>query len=137
MLISDLNDLTEAVKWCDVCRGHVDGECDGCHIKFLHNEHWYRSQTYHYHPATVEGVAGTRAVQKALCVECYRADHAKAYPDLQVPDLPDRGVDPRFHAAQKMELNRERVKKLLESLTAAPEDMDLLRRVAETGLRFM
>jgi len=141
MLISDLHDLTDAVQWCDTCRGHKGDHCDDCHQAFLPSEPRYRSQTYHYHPAAIEGVAGVRSVQKELCVECYRLDHAKAYPNLAVPDLPDRGVDARFHAAQRTEANRAKLTEMIDALeksgTATPEQLELLKRTTNVGLRFM
>lgn len=143
MLISDQHqdDLSAAIEWCDVCRGYKPGHCDDCHDKFLPSEPHYRSQTFHFHPATVGGVSGTRSVQKELCVECYRKDFAKAHPGLEVPDLPNRGVDPKFHAAQRTERNREIAQGLIGRLrlqgVEPATDVDLLARIAEVGLRFM
>lgn len=103
MLVSDVNIPSEDIQWCDVCRSHVANACDDCHTPFSKGQTRYRSQTYHFHPATIGGVAGTRAVQKELCVDCYRKDYAKAYPNEPVPELPDTGVDANFHAAQVRE----------------------------------
>lgn len=135
MLISDLHDAADAVQWCNECRAHKDGHCDGCGREFLRGESWYRSQTFHYHPAAIEGKAGVRAVNKQLCVECYREDHKKAYPEAPVPDLPDRGVDPKFHAAQRTEHARQKIAAVLDTLPDS-EDKTLLRRMSELGLRF-
>ncbi|HKT90077.1 MAG TPA: hypothetical protein VJQ59_16650 [Candidatus Sulfotelmatobacter sp.] len=135
MLISDLHDMTEAMQWCEVCRVHKDGHCDACGAAFLHNERRYRSQTFHYHPAAIEGVAGTRAVQKELCIDCYRDDHAKAYPGSPVPDLPDRGVDPKFHAAMRTEKHREMINRIISELSDSPEK-ELLQKTVDVGLRF-
>ena len=78
------------VEWCDTCRSHVQGCCDGCKRPWARGERHYRSQSYHYHPAGVGGISGTRGVNKELCVDCYRLDHAAVYPALPVPPLPDR-----------------------------------------------
>lgn len=139
MLISDLHDLTEAVQWCEVCKQHETGKCDGCHVPFSAGEQIYRSQTFHYHPASIGGVAGVRSVQKELCVECYRADHALAYPNNAVPDLPDRGVDPNYHAAQRTERRRKRIGEILTKASTAallPEEASELNEIAKIGLRF-
>src|SRR5690242_645910 len=102
MLITDLEG-PEAHRWCEVCRAHEDDKCDGCKTAFLPGERRYRSQTYHYHPGGINGVHATRAIQKELCVDCYRLDFRSVYPNEPLPDLPDRGVDPKFHAARVKE----------------------------------
>ena len=79
----------EEFQWCETCRGHIDGTCDVCRRRFESGEASYRSQSFHVHPAMVGGVSGTRAIHKRLCVDCYRVDHAKTYPNQKVPDLPD------------------------------------------------
>lgn len=140
MLISDLHDLTEAMQWCDVCRTHKDGCCGNCGEPFMRTEQRYRSQSFHYHPASLGGVAGVRSVQKELCVACYRIDFANVYPEAALPDLPDRGVDPRFHAAQRREEERKRMEGVMEAVKAGQpvtaEDQQMLARFLEVGLRF-
>lgn len=80
----------QEVRWCDTCRTHEAGHCDGCGDQFRAREHRYRSQSHHFHPAGVGGQPGLYAIHKTLCVDCYRVDHARVYPGVTVPDLPDR-----------------------------------------------
>lgn len=139
MLISELHDLNDAVQWCKECKVHEDGKCDGCHNPFVAGERIYRSQSYHYHPGAVNGVSGTRAVQKELCIDCYRKDHAEVYPNQEVPDLPDRGVDANYHAAQRTERKRQRMAELISLAQAGvltPEQAAELNAVVNVGLRF-
>lgn len=75
----------QEVEWCDTCRGHKAGNCDGCGQEFEDGEHRYRSQSFHYHPASIDGVPGSYAIHKALCLECYREDFKNVYPKEEVP----------------------------------------------------
>ncbi len=75
----------QEVEWCDTCRAHKSGHCDGCEKQFEDREQQYRSQSYHFHPASIDGVPGTYAIHKALCLECYREDWKKVYPKEEIP----------------------------------------------------
>lgn len=77
------------VLWCDVCRAHKQGCCDGCGRKF-ENEAQYKSQSHHFHPIHLNGQSGSAGINKILCVDCYRLDFAAVYPNEKVPPLPDR-----------------------------------------------
>lgn len=136
MLIGDAAFPSE-YQWCEICRKHQDGHCDGCGAAFLSGERRYRSQSVHYHPASIGGKEGTRAVQKELCVECYRADHRAVYPNHPVPDLPDRGVDPKFHAAQQAERKRRAAADALKRAQAAGLDVSELSELVSLGGRFL
>lgn len=136
MLISDQtqDEFSQSVVWCNDCRNYIPNTCDDCHTPFVESEPRYRSQTFHIHPAAVGGQTGYRSVQKQLCVVCYRIDFAKAHPGLEVPDLPDRGVDPKFHAAQRTERRRVTLNSIVERLRSDPDKsrkMDGLRALAE------
>lgn len=75
----------QAVEWCDTCREHETGKCDGCKKVFDSQEHKYRSQSFHYHPTNIDGTPGTYGIHKALCLECYRVDWKKVYPKEKLP----------------------------------------------------
>jgi hypothetical protein len=83
MMIEDFK--PEEVEWCDTCRPHLQGKCDGCHTKFEVGEPGYRSQSHHFHPGSVDGVPGTYAIHKHLCLACYRKDFKHVYPKLKLP----------------------------------------------------
>jgi hypothetical protein len=109
------------IQWCDVCRKHESGKCDGCGERFQATEAHYRSQSYHFHPATIQGVSGTRAVHKTLCVNCYREDYRAVFRS-DPPPLPDRGVDPKFFAAQQLEKRKIEAVERLRALFAKDAD---------------
>ena len=77
----------ECVEWCDTCRPHKPGCCDGCHQPFA-GKRMYRGASQHYHPGAVNGVPGMRAIFGDLCRECYLQDFAKVYPKEKLPYLP-------------------------------------------------
>jgi hypothetical protein len=77
----------EGVQWCDTCRPHKSGHCDGCHQP-LAGKRVYQSASQHYHPGAVNGVAGMRAIFGDECRECYLAGFAKVYPGKPLPVLP-------------------------------------------------
>ena len=77
----------EGVQWCDTCRPHKAGECDGCHQPFA-GKRMYQAASQHYHPGGVNGVAGMRAIYGDLCRECYLVDFKKVYPQERLPNLP-------------------------------------------------
>jgi hypothetical protein len=73
------------VEWCDTCREHETGKCDGCKKAFDSQEQKYRSQSFHYHPVHIDGSPGTYGIHKTLCLECYRKDWKKVYPKEKLP----------------------------------------------------
>lgn len=83
MLIEDFK--PQEVEWCDGCRDHVSGQCDVCQRPFPAGQTQYRSQSHHFHPAHIEGIPGTFAIQKLLCLDCYRLDWQKVYPKEPIP----------------------------------------------------
>lgn len=84
------------VLWCDTCRAHLDGHCDGCHRKFEPGEMQYLSQSHHFHPIHLNLLSGSAGVNKVLCVDCYRLDFHAVYPNEIVPPLPDRPGSPEI-----------------------------------------
>ena len=75
----------EEVEWCDTCRSHKNGCCDGCGKEFKAEDAKYHSQSHHFHPGSVAGVPGTIAIHKELCLDCYRKDWKKVYPKEKLP----------------------------------------------------
>lgn len=89
----------QEVLWCDTCRGHIPGTCDGCHEPIAGG---YRSQSYHYHPMSVAGVGGTVAIHKSLCKECYWQDMKRVYPTATYPFPVEEG-EAREHTDKPVE----------------------------------
>ena len=125
------------VQWCETCASHVSGECDGCHVLFEDGETQYRSQSHHFHPKSIEGVGGTVAIHKKLCVDCYRKDFERVY-QQPAPPLPDRGMDPKFFAGQQRAKVRKRVAEVVSAAVDRPLEADearYLRELAERAIR--
>lgn len=119
----------EEVAWCETCRPHVNGHCDGCGLEFDPTDMQYQSQSFHYHPRSVAGTPGTVSVQKGLCVDCYRKDHAAVYPNHPVPPLPDRGMDPAFFALQQIAKARNAMFDIIDSGSVRPLTADEAQRL--------
>jgi hypothetical protein len=84
MLIEDFQ--PEGVQWCDICRTHQSGHCDGCQ-KPVTIQDSYRSQSHHFHPTNIDGNPGHFGINKILCRECYLKDFAAVYPNEPLPQL--------------------------------------------------
>ena len=122
------------VEWCDTCRPHVDGACDGCHTPFTATDQRYRSQSHHFHPREVAGVPGFTGIHKLLCVDCYRIDHERVTKET-APPLPNRGQDPAFWALQRIEKERAYALELLAGCTMTDEEMEYLRGLVLKAIR--
>jgi hypothetical protein len=127
MLISDLAE--EDRKACEICMHHKDGCCDGCGSEFTDGEKQYHSPKGHVHEALVNGVSGVRAVTKLFCIDCYRKDFKRVYPYAELPDLPDRGMDPNFHAAQA---RTRKASSLLATLVSSRNDAAALKDLLDS-----
>lgn len=64
--------------------------CDHCGKPFprtaIQGEGCYEScDPHHYHWCLIWGKEAWMPIMEELCLECYRIDHAKKYPDASVP----------------------------------------------------
>lgn len=126
MLIDDFKPAD--VEWCEVCRPHVPGHCDGCGSRFQATDQRYQSQSHHFHPGSIAGIAATIAIHKHLCVDCYRKDHEAVY-KRPAPPLPDRGMDPRFYWQNELERKKQGYRDALSAAT--PEAKQKLEELLE------
>lgn len=137
MFVADFADNPD-FSWCPICRSHKDGHCDGpCGRKFLPAERRYRSQSHHLHPFVNEfGKDGARAINQEFCVDCYRKDYAIVFPNAEQPDLPDRGIDPKFHAAQRQARRIEEIQKIINRLKSQ-KDKQVLQKFLDVAGRYL
>ena len=95
--MQDLQGLpTYSPEQCPVCTGRdgrrADAEgvtCDGCEEPipaYPEVPAGYQSQSItHWHHVSVGGVSGFQPLHDTLCLECYREDWKKVYPDEDLP----------------------------------------------------
>lgn len=72
------------VKWCEICSDYEVGKCGNCKQPLV-TAASYRSQSFHYHPTNIDGTPGTYGIQKVLCLDCYRKDWTRVYPNEPLP----------------------------------------------------
>lgn len=84
--------LTETCPICSEWRAKRAGRarvCDECGESIPPYENMtdgYLAQSIdHNHFKMIAGAMGLTIVKKTLCLECYRADWAKVYPDEEIP----------------------------------------------------
>jgi len=82
--------LVDETTPCYLCKNSKNNICDDCDNVIPVYENMggvgYQSQTWtHMHVKNLSGIPGRKPARRKLCLECYRIDFKKKYPDLELP----------------------------------------------------